>query len=483
MKRRFIIFCRAACLGAIILIYSSAAAQNLFVSVSGASWGNSGRGRIDKLTPNGARTTFAVGLNYPWGLAFDRAGNLFVPDGGAIYKFTPAGVRTTFASGLTSPVGLAFDSAGNLFVSDQGSGSILKFTPVGVRTTFASGLDAPVGLAFDRAGNLFVTDGGDIIGPGHGHVYRFTPNGVRTTLASGFITPNSLAFDSAGYLFLVDGGDIDGLGGAIYKFTPAGVQSTFVSATDFFIDEFGLAIDSANNLFVPDLEPGNIYKFTPAGVRSIFANIPSNFQSGVSPISLAFQPALVTTNPATLIASFSAKLNGSVNPHGLTTSVYFQYGTTNSYGLTTAPQSRTGNTSLNIRAHISGLTASTTYHFRIVATNSAGTRYGSDRTFTTLPPIGFPIVTTKPTTNVATFAATLNGLLDPHGLTTSVYFQYGTTTNYGRTTAVQSQTGNTFRNIAANIVGLARNTTYHFRIVATNSVGTRYGSDRTFTTQ
>ena len=194
-------------------------------------------------------------------------------------------------------------------------------------------------------------------------------------------------------------------------------------------------------------------------------------------------PPVAITDPATLIASFSAKLNGSVNPHGLTTSVYFQYGTTNSYGLSTAPQSHTGNTSLNISAHISGLTASTAYHFRIVTTNSAGTRYGSDRTFTTLPPIGFPIVTTEPATNVATSAATLNGLLDPHGLTTSVHFQYGTSTDYGRTTTLQSQTGNTYRNIAANIVGLAGNTTYHFRIVATNSVGTRYGNDGTFTTQ
>ena len=196
-----------------------------------------------------------------------------------------------------------------------------------------------------------------------------------------------------------------------------------------------------------------------------------------------YGPPVAITNPATLIASFSAKLNGSVNPHGLTTSVYFQYGTTNSYGLTTAPQSRTGNTPLNISANISGLTASTTYHFRIVTTNSAGTRYGSDETFTTLPPTGFPVITTKPATNVATSSATLNGLLDPHGLTTSVHFQYGTTTNYERTTAVQSQTGNTFRNIAANIGALARNTTYHFRIVATNSVGTRYGNDRTFTTE
>ena len=45
----------------------------------------------------------------------------------------------------------------------------------------------------------------------------------------------------------------------------------------------------------------------------------------------------------------------------------------------------TGNTYQSISANISGLTASTTYHFRIVATNSSGTTYGSDRTFTTTP--------------------------------------------------------------------------------------------------
>ena len=109
------------------------------------------------------------------------------------------------------------------------------------------------------------------------------------------------------------------------------------------------------------------------------ANQNFTLQIPVPPPPPVTGPPVAITNPATLIASFSAKLNGSVNPHGLTTSVYFQYGTTNSYGLTTAPQSRTGNTSLNISAHISGLTASTTYHFRIVTTNSAGTRYGSDR--------------------------------------------------------------------------------------------------------
>jgi hypothetical protein len=193
-------------------------------------------------------------------------------------------------------------------------------------------------------------------------------------------------------------------------------------------------------------------------------------------------PPVVITNPASYIDSSSAKLNGSVDPHGLTTTVYFQYGTTTSYGLTTAIQSKTGNTYQNVSANIGGLTASTTYHFRIVATNSSGTRYGSDRTFTTLSPTGPPVVITNPASYIASFSARLNGSVDPHELTTTVYFQYGTTTSYGLTTAIQSKTGNTYQSVSATIGGLTASTTYHFRIVATNSSGTRYGSDRTFTT-
>jgi len=191
---------------------------------------------------------------------------------------------------------------------------------------------------------------------------------------------------------------------------------------------------------------------------------------------------IITTNPAAFIASFSATLKGSLNPDGLSTTFHFQYGTTTSYGLTTAPETQTGDTSRPVSANINSLTASTTYHFRIVASNADGTRMGSDKTFITLSPTGFPIVTTKPATNVATSSATLNGLLDPHGLSTSVNFQYGTTTSYGSTTATQTQTGNTYRNISANISGLMANRTYHFRIKATNMLGTRFGSDRTFST-
>lgn len=54
-----------------------------------------------------------------------------------------------FATGLNDPFGLAFDAAGNLFETNRGSGSIFKFTPEGSRSTFASGLTQPTYLAFE----------------------------------------------------------------------------------------------------------------------------------------------------------------------------------------------------------------------------------------------------------------------------------------------------------------------------------------------
>jgi plastocyanin len=94
-------------------------------------------------------------------------------------------------------------------------------------------------------------------------------------------------------------------------------------------------------------------------------------------------PPVVATNPATNVANFSATLNGTVNPNGLTTAVHFDYGTTTSYGSSSAIQNYEGNTTQNVTTNLSSLVAGTTYHFRIAASNAAGTSYGTDRTFTT----------------------------------------------------------------------------------------------------
>jgi hypothetical protein len=278
---------------------------------------------------------------------------------------------------------------------------------------------------------------------------------------------------------------------ASYSFTAN--WSNVDRATSYRLD---VSTSSSFSTYVPgyqNLNVGNVTRRSVTGlnastgyyfrVRAYIGTMPCRYSSTVHVTTLSpTGPPVVITNRATYIASYSARLKGTVDPHGLTTTVYFQYGTTISYGLTTAIQSRTGNTYQNVAATVGGLTASTTYHFRIVATNSAGTRYGADQTFTTLGPTGPPVVITNPATLVASFAATLNGSVDPHGLTTNVRFQYGTTTSYGLHTAIQGKSGNAYQNVAANISGLTASTTYHFRIVATNSAGTRYGADRTFTT-
>jgi hypothetical protein len=87
------------------------------------------------------------------------------------------------------------------------------------------------------------------------------------------------------------------------------------------------------------------------------------------------------TGMASPVYATSAVLNGTVSPNGLTTTYYFEYGATTAYGLVTA--SWTTDADASVSATISGFSADTTYHYRLVATNSSGTSYGPDRSFQT----------------------------------------------------------------------------------------------------
>jgi hypothetical protein len=266
MKIKHSVFNPLAGGAAALLIFSgSAKAQNLFVA-------DFSSGNITEITPDGAPNTFASGLNGPFALAFNGAGDLFEADynSGNIYKFTPDGKQSTFASGLNGPVGLAFDSAGDLYEADNLSGTIYKFNPDGKRSTVASVLFFPQALAINRAGDLFVAIGfsrnNDII--------KITPDGAQSTFATFNYSPIGLALDSAGNLFVSDND------GYIYKFTPDGVQSTFTWGGGF-----GLAFNDAGDLFEADaLYPGDVMEFTPDGT-------PFNFASGLGfPFGLAFAP-------------------------------------------------------------------------------------------------------------------------------------------------------------------------------------------------
>ena len=189
----------------------------------------------------------------------------------------------------------------------------------------------------------------------------------------------------------------------------------------------------------------------------------------------------VTAKAASSVKDTSATLNGSVDPNGQATTVYFDYGTSTSYGSKTpAASAGSGTSAKNISAAVSGLAEDTTYHFRLVATSASGTTNGADQTFTTS---GRPIVHTGTATNVTGTSATLTGTVDAGGHSTTWYFDYGTTTGYGGRTSTQSA-GSSIgaHTISAAIGGLSPGVTYHYRLVAVNSVATVTGADATLAT-
>ncbi len=131
---------------------------------------------------------------------------------------------------------------------------------------------------------------------------------------------------------------------------------------------------------------------------------------------------------------------------------------------------------------ITGLTPNTLYHIRAYATNSAGTAYGNDVSFTTTP-IVVPTLTTTIVSSITLTTAVSGGIItsDGNGAITARGVCWATTSTPTITNSLTTDSTGT-GSFTSNLTGLLPATTYYVRAYATNSAGTAYGNEITFTT-
>jgi hypothetical protein len=193
-------------------------------------------------------------------------------------------------------------------------------------------------------------------------------------------------------------------------------------------------------------------------------------------------PPGAVTGVASEVAATTATLSGQVDPNGGATTYHFEYGTTTAYGLQSGEAAAgTGTEPVDVSVPVTGLTTGTTYHFRLVATNAAGITRGADQTLQTA---AAPRVATGRAIGVGTSSATLTASVDANGLPTTFRFEWGTTRAYGSSTDVTSAgAAQSAVRVQAALGSLQPFTTYHYRVTATNALGTVAGADRSVRTR
>jgi len=204
----------------------------------------------------------------------------------------------------------------------------------------------------------------------------------------------------------------------------------------------------------------------------------------VAAVAVAASSPTVTTGTHSNVTDTTAVLHGKVNPNGSATTYYFQWGLTTAYGVQSVEHSAGHGTKAgSVSAHAIGLIPGTIYHYRLLATNGAGTTVGADHTFKTAgnPP---PVVATGPAAQIHKNAVTVTGVVSPNNQATTYYFQWGTSTAYGQqTVAAVVPAGTAPVTVSASITGLEARTIFHYRIIAYHgNAAAPPGNDATFMT-
>jgi DNA-binding beta-propeller fold protein YncE len=333
-----------------------------------------------------------------WAAVDPANGDFYVTDlsGGAVYKFDPTGALiatiTAASSGLNvgttgsfNPGGIAVDPTnGNVWLSNQGyhdsstysvysqiaeldsSGKVIEGAGFIANHNRNCECSSVKGLAVNSAHHVYVAD----VEPPTVIEYNSVGEELGTVDTNG---PTAVAVDpSNDHVFVAETSPER----VITEFDPAGSPIEVFGANSVGVS-YGLGIDASHDVYVADHANGSeVAKF------------------------ILTTPPDVTTNPADDVTAHYARLNGAIDPagNGEITGCHFKYGTTKSYSLGSVPceQGTHFSSSTRVTADIPAVSPSTTYHFRLFASNATVTAPGADESFTT------PSATRNPTASFAT---------------------------------------------------------------------------------
>ena len=390
----------------------------------------------------------------------------------------------SFSTATENAIGVAVGepgstSAGDVFVSsfyNYGGLTIVKLTSAGLPIAPPSPFGEPFGFSVSLAVN-----------PENGEVYSLGASGITTydpesgavlgtfpvTLATGhegfpeFIeSPPQIAADSAGDVYVPNPRENEVLeygpaGGApLHTFTGGAGEGALKEPT-------GVAVNSAGDLWVADHGDNRIEELSPADEP--LAAIKSEGVRSVELYGHGDVLAMVMNNE-----DFCGKIGGEsgecfhVVGYGPTGAKLLDVGA-GAFGSGSAAAFR-----------LAPLFAVDEASGRVYVTDSS-----NKRVWVYVPPTAPVIVKELAAEEVGTSEVKLGALADPGGLPTTYRFEYGTTSAYGQSTPFPEGSvgeGLSAHTIWAAVSGLAPGTTYHYRVVETNELGTAVGSDQTFTT-
>jgi hypothetical protein len=512
-------------------------------------------------------------LTRPQGVAVDQTTHAFYVGGflgtsNPVYKYTASGQLDPTTPELTGASGLnlyyvAVDNSGGpfsgyVYATDVLAGVIQQYDPSGAATSVvisagalppngtpqAGGLPpvvnngepmTPSAVAVGPEGNIFVVDARGEKPARAIEVFSSTGAFVKQLAAGSVLGQTSgIGIDNSGriYLSVEQTGSGPGLQQGVTALEPDGTCVALGCAPLTTIPSFGLGVDrTAERLFVTTVIGGKSsfkeFSFTGTELSSSDTEVlhlgfgididetsgnivvGDNLPAAEATVKV-FGPTVIVpdseTGVATAVTDNSASVAGVIGADGVAgATCVFQFVPEQRFqlkafeGAPTAPCVPAGPFAGSghepVHADLAGLTGGTTYHYRLLATNTNGSNPGATETFTTLG----PSVSGESVSGVTQTGARLQGEINPNGAESSYRFQYVDQSSFeasvaegndGFTAAVEVPSGgrsigsgNGAIAVAEQIGGLVNGRVYHFRLVAANVDGTTFGGGGTFKAQ